>query len=197
MGLFCFCSKSENFPLIYFRQNGRLKYVWRYSWKEKKAFLANKNKKLRKSKKWDFFHLSMVVLKNSKFSYCFYSRQNGPRKLVWRYSRKKKGFLDYKKKIIEIEKLGFLQTGWSMVLVKNSKFSHCFYFEQNGPRKLVWRHSRKKKGFLDYKNKNVIEVVKLGVFQRIWSMVLVKNSKFSHGLYFRQNWKGKMFSRIF
>ena len=136
MGLFFFCSKSENFPLfIYFRQNGRGKYVWRYSWKEKKAFLANKNKKLRKSKKWDFFHWSMVVVKNSKFSYCFYSRQNGQRKLVWRYSRKKKGFLDYKKNYRN-RKIGIFAEGLVHGFSQKFKIFPLFLFRAKWPKKM-------------------------------------------------------------
>ena len=46
--------KLENFPCFYFCQNQTGKRVWRYSRKEKKAFLDSKIRKLKKSKNQDF-----------------------------------------------------------------------------------------------------------------------------------------------
>ena len=49
-----FGQKFEIFPCFYFWQNQTGKCVWRYSRKEKKAFLDSKIRKLKKSKNRDF-----------------------------------------------------------------------------------------------------------------------------------------------
>ena len=103
----------------------------------KKSVLANRNKKLRKSKNGIFSTGPWLCSKIRNFLIVFIPGKMGQENWFDVILERKKGFLTIKKKIIEIEKFGFLQTGWSIVLVKNSKFSHCFYFEQNGPRKLV------------------------------------------------------------
>ena len=49
-----------------------------------------------------------------------------------------KSFLDYKKqKVKKVEKAGFFHRGSSMVLVKNLKFFHVFFFWQDQPPKCV------------------------------------------------------------
>ena len=58
---------------------------------ERNAFLDYKNRKLKKSKKWDFFkRVSPWFLSKIDIFSRFYFRENRPEKCVLRYSRRKK-----------------------------------------------------------------------------------------------------------
>ena len=71
------------FPDFYFRENRPEKCFLPYS-RRKKPFLDYKNKKLKKSKNWDFPKGKLVIFSD------FYLRENRPEKCVLRYSRRKK-----------------------------------------------------------------------------------------------------------
>ena len=95
-----------------------------------------KNRKLKKSKKQNGlvhgFHIKFKIFPS------FYFWQNLLATCVWRYSRKKKGFLDSNIRKLKKSK----NRNFSMFLVKNLKFLHVYIFCKKQPAKCVWWYSR-------------------------------------------------------
>ena len=91
--------------------------------------------------------------------------------------------------------MAFFQRGYSMVLVKNLKIFHLFYYWQNQPAKYVWQYSRKKKSVFRLKNQKVKKSQRIGIFPKgivHGSMALIKNLKFFHLFFLAKiNEKGK------
>ena len=86
------------------------------------ASLDYKNKKFKKSKNWDFSKAVSPWFwsKIGNFSRFLFCRENRPEKCNLRYSRRKKRLSRLKKQKVEkVKTLGFFQSGYSMVLVKN------------------------------------------------------------------------------
>ena len=84
----------------------------------------------------------MVLVKNCHFSKgvspCFWSkidhfsifllfRNTGQENVFFDILKRKKCFLAIKEEVQNVEKLPFLQRGYSMVLVKNWQFFHLFF----------------------------------------------------------------------
>ena len=129
-----------------------------------KSFLDYETETLKREKIL-IFPKALVLL---VFSHVFLMQKSG-KKSAWHYSKKKTTFLDNKnqnrtiklnllKWLLgsnlsqkpedkDVEKLGFFERGWSLVLLNNFSFSLFFfyYFRQNRPRKSVGRCSTKKK----------------------------------------------------
>ena len=90
--------------------------------KGRNASLDYINKKLRKSKNWDFSKGVSPSFWSKIGNFCRFLlfRENRPEKCVLRNSKRKKRLSRLKKQEVEkVAKLGFFQRGLSVVLVKN------------------------------------------------------------------------------
>ena len=93
---------------------------------------------------------------------------------------RKQAFLDFKNIILmKVAKVTFFQTGKSMVLVKNVKFLHPFFWGKKGLEKVFGIVLDRKEAILDYKNINLIRKLRNWHFSKgVSQMVLFKNLKF-------------------
>ena len=117
-------------------------------WKEKNAFLAYKNKKLKNSKN---SHFSKGVnpcfsLKNGHFSNFLFLGKIDQENVFYDILQRKNVFLGYKNKKMKKEKNWQFYKGvnpwfWS----KTGNFSNFFFFRQYRPGKCLLRYSRTKK----------------------------------------------------
>ena len=122
---------------------------------QKTAFLGYKNKKLKKSKNWNFTKRvnPSFWYKNVHFSKLFFlgniSKEN-----VFHYILEKKNFLGYKKKNLKKSKNWHFSKGvnawfWS----KNCHFSKLFLLGNTGQEYVFYDILEQKNAFLGYKNK--------------------------------------------
>ena len=79
----------------------------------------------------------MVLIKNWKFFHLFIFGKIRKENVFDNIIERKKFFNTIKNKKLKVQKLAFFQRGYSMVLVKNLKIFHLFYYWQNQPAKCV------------------------------------------------------------
>ena len=142
-----FGQKVTIFPsLFFFWQYRRGKCVFRRS-KTRKRVSQQLNKKF---KKWKNCHFSKGVSplfwsKIGHFSIFIFKVIQAGKMCFTIFQNEKILFQAIKQEVQKVEKLPFLQRGYSLVLVKNWPFFHLFFFGQHRPGKCVLRYSTAKK----------------------------------------------------
>ena len=144
---------------------------------DRNAFLDNKNKKLKKVEKLEFFQrgLSMVLVKNWKFFQIFSLGKIGQKNVFYDILEGRNAFLDYKNKKLKKSKNRDFSKGVSRWFrAKTGNFSR-FLFQGKQARKVCFTLLQKEKSLSRLQKQEFEKVEKLGFFQRGQSMVLVKN----------------------
>ena len=126
-----FWSKNGHFSKVFFLGNIGKENVFHYNLEEKKAFLAYKKRKLKKSKNWHFFKgvNPWFWTKNGNFSRRFFLFGNiGQENVFNDILEQKKAFPGYRKKKFKKSKNWHFSKGvkpwfWS----KNGHFSKVFF----------------------------------------------------------------------
>ena len=136
--------------------------------KRKKAFLGYKNKKVKKSKNWDFSKRvnSWFWSKNCNFSSFLFFRQYSPENMFNDILEPKNHIVRHKNKTFKQSKNGDFSKGvnswfWS----KNGHFSN-FFFRQYRPGKGLLQYWRTKKRLSRLQKQDLQKVKKLTFFQR-------------------------------
>ena len=162
-----FWSKNGQFSNFFFLGNKRQKNIFYDILERKKVFLEYKKKKWKKTK-IDIFPKGLKHGFGSKMAIFppFFVRQYGPEKWLLWYSRTEKAFLGHKNMKFKKSKINIFPKGvnpwfWS----KNGHFS-TFFLGNIGQENVFYDILKRKKAFLDYKNKNFFKVEKLTFFQR-------------------------------
>ena len=116
----------------------------------KNAFLGYKKKKLKKFKNWDLSERVLGFIRHGfgqKFLIfpCFDFRQNTRGKCVLVYSRKKKGFLDYKNNKLKKSKNRDFSKGVSLWFWSKVGHFSIFLFQAKYARKMSFKVLQKEK----------------------------------------------------
>ena len=136
-----------HFPTFFFWSNRGQENVFYDILERKDAFLGYKNKKLKRSKNWNFSKgvNPWVWSKNGQFCNFFFFGNIGQRNVFYNILERKNAFLGYKNKKSKQSKNWHYSKGvnpwfWS----KNGPFS-SFFFRQYRARKCLLRYSRAKR----------------------------------------------------
>ena len=123
----------------------------------KNRFLRYKNKKLKKSKKWDFSKgVSPGFWPKLAIFPIFYFKEYRPGKCILRYSRTKKPLSKISKQAVEkVEKVRFFRKRYSMILAKNRPFLPLFVLGNIGQENVFYDILEPKNRFLRYNNKKL------------------------------------------
>ena len=122
----------------------------------------------------------MVLIKNLKIFHLLFLAKCERKMSLTRFQKGKKLFQTIKKRKLKSQKLGFVQRGQSMVLVKSLKIFHLFIFGKIREENFFDHILEMKKAFLDYKKKEVKKVKNWDLSKGGQSIVLVKSLKIFH-----------------
>ena len=162
--------------LIFFLGNtGQEKFFYNIL-EEKNAFLEYKNKKIKKSKKWQFSKgvNPWFWSKNGHFSHLYFLGNTGQENVFYDILEWKNNFLGYKNKKFKNSTNWHFSKGvnpwfWS----KNGHFSNFYFLGNTGQENVFYFILEQKNAFLDYKNKKLIKW-KNWHFDKLTPMVLVQ-----------------------
>ena len=135
---------------------------------EKNVYLDNKNKKLKKSKNYNFSkgNSPWVMSKNWKFFHLFIWGKISPENASNDILQRKNAFLDYKNKNLIKSKNNILSKGWVHAFGQKFQILPSLYLWESRPGISSSRHFRKKERFFRLQRQKVKKDENLGFFRR-------------------------------
>ena len=157
-----FWSKNGHFSNFLFLCNTGQENVFYDILERKNAFLAYKNKKIKRSNNWHFSirNKPWFWSKNGYFSNFFFLGNKGQENVFDDILERKNAFLGYKNNKFNKSK------NWPMNLVQKWPFFEVFLEGQYRPGKWLYDILQRKNNFLGYKNKKIKKSKKRTFFQR-------------------------------
>ena len=147
-------SKNHHYSNLFFFFNIFKDNVFHDILGQKIAFLRYKNKKIKKSKNWNFSKgvNPSFSYKNGHFSKVFFLGNIGKENVFHYILEQKKAFLGYKKKKLKKSKNWYFSKGVNpWFRSKNNHFSKLFFLGNIGQEN-VFHNILEKRKFLGYKN---------------------------------------------
>ena len=158
---FCrkFCHKLASFPSFVLLSNLRQENVFYNIPRLKSAFLSYENKKLKKSKNWDFSKGIFFLSKNWPFFHLFLLGILGQENEFNNILERQNAFLGYKnKKLKKSENWDFCKGIVYGFCPKVAIFSSFFLLVNLGQENEIYNIPRLKNAFLSYENKQLKKV---------------------------------------